>query len=68
MQIAKPPGGFNVIEPDAVKALIRSHQVRWPRLEAYGADIKERLKQTGRREGAPCSMDAWRSPFCSRRR
>jgi hypothetical protein len=53
MQIAKPPGGFNIVEPDAIKALIRSHQVSWPRLEAYWTDIKERLKQTGHREGTP---------------
>ena len=54
MQIAKPPGGFNIIEPDAVKALIRSHQVRWPRLEAYWVDISSRRVTAKER---PCSMD-----------
>jgi hypothetical protein len=53
MQIAKPPGGFSIVEPDGVKALIRTHQARWPRLETYWADIKARLKQTGHREGTP---------------
>jgi hypothetical protein len=51
MDIAKPPGGFRVIEPDAVRQLIESYSQQWPRLPKYWEDIKARLKQTGHREG-----------------
>jgi hypothetical protein len=53
MDIAKPPGGFTVHEPDAVKAMIAGSARRWPRIEAYWSDIKARLAQTGHREGIP---------------
>jgi hypothetical protein len=53
MQLAKPPGGFNIEEPDAIRALIRSHEKQWPRLASYWTDIKARLKQTGHRDGTP---------------
>jgi hypothetical protein len=51
MQIAKPPGGFEMREPPAVADLIASHACKWPRLATLWTDIKARLKQTGHREG-----------------
>jgi hypothetical protein len=51
MDIAKPPGGFRVIEPEAVRQLIKSYSQQWPRLPRYWEDIKSRLKQTGHKEG-----------------
>jgi hypothetical protein len=51
MDIAKPPGGFNIIEPATVTQLIASHASKWARLQAHWADIKTLLKQTGHRVG-----------------
>jgi hypothetical protein len=51
MDIAKPPGGFFIDEPEAVRSMIASHAKQWPRIRAYWADIKARLQQTGHREG-----------------
>jgi hypothetical protein len=53
MDIAKPPGGFTIDEPDNVKATIAAYAQQWPRLGAYWFDIKARLRQTGHREGRP---------------
>jgi hypothetical protein len=57
MQIAKPPDGFIIDEPSGPRAVIVAHEQQWPRIQAYWADIKSRLKQTGHREG-----QALRSP------
>jgi hypothetical protein len=51
MDIAKPPGGFNVVEPAAVRSMIAAHAAQWPRIQAHWNDIKARLKQTGHRDG-----------------
>jgi hypothetical protein len=51
MDIAKPPGGFIIDEPDGVKSSIAAHSKQWPRIETYWFDIKARLAQTGHREG-----------------
>jgi hypothetical protein len=51
MQIAKPPGGFNIVEPPAVAAMIAMNCKQWPRLGQHWNDIKNRLQQTGHREG-----------------
>jgi hypothetical protein len=53
MQFAKPPGGFCVDEPPAVTAYIAAHCHRWPRLAQHWTDVKDRLRQTGHREGLP---------------
>lgn len=53
MQVAKPPDGFFMREPDTVSDLIESHAGKWPRLATFWVDIKARLKQTGHREGVP---------------
>jgi hypothetical protein len=53
MQIAKPPDGFIIEEPAGVSAAIAAHEHQWPRIQAYWADIKSRLKHTGHREGEP---------------
>jgi hypothetical protein len=51
MQIAKPPAGFIMKEPATIAALIASKAESWPRLTKFWIDIKDRLKQTGHREG-----------------
>jgi hypothetical protein len=51
MQVAKPLDGFIVKEPATVAALIESHAKTWPRLTTFWTDIKNRLAQTGHREG-----------------
>ena len=51
MQLGKPPGGFQIVEPEPIKALIASNAEKWPRLPQYWQEIKDRLKQTGHREG-----------------
>jgi hypothetical protein len=51
MDIAKPRDGFNIIEPDTVKAAIASHAKRWPRIHTYWTDIKALLKQAGHLDG-----------------
>lgn len=53
MDIAKPVGGFNIVEPATVKTLIASHAKQRPRITAQWADVKARLKQTGHRDGEP---------------
>jgi hypothetical protein len=53
MQFAKPPGGFIIDEPPAIKTMIASHSTQWPRLAQHWADLKDRLRQTGHREGIP---------------
>jgi hypothetical protein len=53
MDIAKPPGGFTINEPDSVRSIIAAHSRQWPRIETYWSDIKSRLAQTGHREGMP---------------
>jgi hypothetical protein len=53
MQFAKPPGGFCVDEPPAIAALIAAHYAKWPRLAQHWIDVKDRLRQTGHREGVP---------------
>jgi hypothetical protein len=51
MDVAKPPGGFIIDEPDGVKSSIAAHARQWPRIQKYWEDIKSRLQQTGHREG-----------------
>jgi hypothetical protein len=51
MDIAKPQSGFIIDEPATIKSYIATYAGRWPRLPAYWSDVKERLKQTGHREG-----------------
>jgi hypothetical protein len=51
MDIAKPQSGFIVDEPATVQSYVASYARQWPRLPAYWSDVKERLKQTGHREG-----------------
>jgi hypothetical protein len=53
MNIAKPPGGFIIDEPQGVMAMIDAHASQWPRVQAHWSDIKARLRQTGHREGQP---------------
>jgi hypothetical protein len=51
MDIAKPPGGFIIGEPDGVRSSITAHKQQWPRIQQYWDDIMSRLQQTGHREG-----------------
>jgi hypothetical protein len=51
MQIARPPGGFHLIECPAVTALITACCEQWPRLDSHWKGITLRLKFTGHREG-----------------
>jgi hypothetical protein len=53
MDIAKPPGGFNIDEPAGVTSAITAHVQQWPRLQTHWADVKSRLQQVGHREGTP---------------
>jgi hypothetical protein len=51
MQTARPPDGFQIIEPPAVTALLDAEASNWPRLRSHWANIKLRLSFTGHREG-----------------
>jgi hypothetical protein len=55
MDIAKPPGGFFIDEPENVKGAIAAYAEQWARLPAHWDDIKARLAQTGHRQGTRIS-------------
>jgi hypothetical protein len=52
MNFARPPTGFIVTEPANFDALIQGYAQKWPRVVAYWAATKARLKMTGHKEGA----------------
>lgn len=53
VNIAKPPGGFRLIERPAIAPLLDSYTQQWPRLPEWWSNLTDRLRQTGHREGKP---------------
>jgi hypothetical protein len=47
--------GFDLKEPETVKALVESYQTQWPRLASHWRDIKEHLRYADHHEGIQLS-------------
>jgi len=51
MNIARPPGGFDIVLSEAVQQLVDARSEDDPEFERYWADILARLRFTAHREG-----------------
>jgi len=53
MHIARPPGGFNIIVTEEVKAYIAAETQDNFRVQQFWTDILDRIKITALKEGTP---------------
>ena len=60
MHIARPPSGFHIIEPPTFRPYLDSFSAKYPRIHGHWDDIKQLLKMTGHREGAPVKAPGFR--------
>lgn len=53
MLFARPPGGFEVVEPPEITRRINGAKIKWPALGHAWLALKSRLALVGHREGTP---------------